>query len=163
MWFQVVIAVNLKGVIGKDNKLPWSSKEDLAHFRQLTDGHTIVMGRKTFESLGRRLPNRYHVVISSNIAYKHRKYPPDLVVTDLEEVFHLRKGPIFLIGGAQVLEAAFEQDLVDRIYLTTVFDETDGDVFLPKIPDSFKVIEQREHFDCTPKLKVEVLEKVVSS
>lgn len=162
LWFQVVVAVNLKGVIGKDNKLPWKSKEDLANFKQLTEGHTIVMGRKTFESLGRRLPNRYHVVVSSNVAYKNRKYYPDLVVTDLEEVFNLRKGPIFLIGGAKVIEEAFKLDLVDRIYLTTVHDETDGDVFLPKIPDTFKLVERREQFDCEPKLCIEVFDRLVT-
>lgn len=83
--YKVVIASNLNGVIGRNNKLPWASKEDLEHFKALTLGHNIVMGRKTFESLGRLLPNRYHVVVSNNVAYRYKKYRPDVVVTDLHE------------------------------------------------------------------------------
>jgi len=156
--YEAVIAANLLGVIGKNNSIPWKSKEDLEHFKSITEGHTIVMGRKTFESLGRKLPNRYHVVISRNVAYRYKKYHPDLVVDDLYEVFFIKKGPIFLIGGAEVLKEALESNLVSKIHLTTVFDETKGNVFLPKIPESFKVREDRLIEDCNPKLRFQVLQ-----
>jgi len=158
--FEVVIAVNLKKVIGKTNRLPWKSPEDLAHFKALTNGHTIVMGRKTFESLGRRLPNRYHVVVSHNEAYRHWAYQPDLVVCDIEEALNLRKKePVFLIGGAQVINEAFSKDLVRKIHLTTVFDLTEGDVVLPTVPEGFKLIQSTDRTDCIPELRFQVFTK----
>lgn len=156
--YKVVIASNLNGVIGKNNKLPWSSKEDLEHFKALTLGHTIVMGRKTFESLGRLLPNRCHVVVSNNVAYRHKKYRPDVVVTDLHEPLLVTKAPHFLIGGAQVLRAAFDLDLVDIVYHTKVHDATEGDVLMPKIPDSFILLSSFKK-DANPALEFEVWKK----
>lgn len=157
--YEVVIAANLKKVIGNNNKIPWKSKEDLANFKALTEGHTIVMGRKTFESLGRRLPNRYHVVVSNDVSYRNRKYSPDVVVSDLQEVFYLQKGKIFLIGGAQVLQSAFDQDLVERIHLTTVFDSSDGDVLLPEIPKEFERVSKKDCLDLEPGLSISVYRK----
>jgi dihydrofolate reductase len=156
--YKVVIASNLKGVIGRNKKLPWSSKEDLEHFKALTLGHTIVMGRKTFESLGRLLPDRCHVVVSNNVAYRHKKYRPDIVVTDLYEPLLVSKAPHFLIGGAQVLKTAFELDLVDLVYHTKVYDNTDGDVLMPEIPDSFTLLSSFKK-DANPALEFEVWKK----
>nr|NDG60359.1 dihydrofolate reductase [Betaproteobacteria bacterium] len=154
----LIVAHARQRVIGCDGAMPWQLPEDLRHFRAQTLNASVVMGRKTFESLGRKLPNRYHVVISRNVAYRYKKYHPDLVVDDLYEVFFIKKGPIFLIGGAEVLKEALESNLVSKIHLTTVFDETKGNVFLPKIPESFKVREDRLIEDCNPKLRFQVLQ-----
>lgn len=156
--YEVVIAQNLNGVIGKSNKIPWKSPEDFAHFKALTSGHTIVMGRKTFESLGRRLPNREHVVVSRNVAYRNKKYKPDIVVTDLEEIFYLKKrGPIFLIGGSEVIQEAFRKDFVSKIHLTTVFDVADGDTFMPEIPKYFTLESRKELLTSVPELRFDTL------
>jgi len=158
--YEVVLAANLNNVIGRNNQIPWKSREDFEHFRTLTLGHTIVMGRKTFESLGRRLKNRYHVVVSRDIAYRHKPYQPDLVVTDLHEVFYLRKGgPIFLIGGSDIVRQAFELDLVSKIHLTKVYDVSDGDIKMPPIPESF-TLEKESFLDTViPELKFQTYTK----
>lgn len=152
--YEVVVAANLNDVIGRGSKIPWKSKEDFTHFKKLTAHHTIVMGRKTFESLGRKLLDRYHVVISRNVAYRHKPYQPDLVVTDLREVFYLRKDePLLLIGGSEIIQQAFDLDLVKKIHLTRVLDVADGDIKLPKIPDTFKLSNETFRSDCKPELR----------
>lgn len=158
--YEVVVAANLNGVIGRNGKIPWKSPKDFTHFKKLTIGHTIVMGRKTFESLGKRLFDRYHIVVSNNIAYKNKKFRPDLVVTDIDEPLYIKKGPLFLIGGAKVIKEALDKDLVHKIHLTTVFDVSTGDVIMPKIPEHFKLVESSDHFDVFPELRFQVFERV---
>lgn len=157
--YRVVIASNLRGTIGNRNKLIWNSPEDLEHFKRLTSGQTIVMGRKTFESLGRRLPDRKHIVVSNNVAYRNHRYSPDIVVTDLYEPLLIEKGPLFLIGGAKVLREALALDLVDLIYHTKVHDSSDGDTHIPKFQHSFELISSIQRYDIEPKLDFEIWRK----
>ena len=124
----VIVAVAQNGIIGGDNALLWHISEDLKRFKQLTGGHAVVMGRKTFESLGRPLPNRRNVVIS-----RRKDYVPEgvEVVASLEEA--LARFPVeeevFIIGGGQIYAQAMP--LADRLYLTTVMHDYEGDTRFP--------------------------------
>jgi dihydrofolate reductase len=121
-------------VIGQGNALPWRLPADLQHFRELTSGHPVLMGRKTFESLGRPLPNRTNIVISSRADYA----PPGcLVAHSLEQALALalphvpRHDPqIFVIGGAQLYVQMLPR--ADRLYVTLVETEVAGDAWFPE-------------------------------
>jgi dihydrofolate reductase len=129
----IVAAIAANGVIGKDNALPWRLREDLQHFRQLTTGHTIVMGRKTFESLGRLLPERTHVVISRNGEYVAAGC---LVANSLADALARCAGEeeVFVIGGAEVYRQALA--VADRLQITEIHRDFPGDAFFPDIDRS---------------------------
>lgn len=128
------VAVAANGIIGGDNDLPWYLPEDLKHFRKITDGKTVLMGRKTYDSifkrLGKPLPNRKNVVITRN---KDAKYPDEvLVFQDINEAFKsLANEDIYVIGGAQIFELAMREG--EYMYLTHVKKEYPGDVYFPEI------------------------------
>ncbi|MDA9611758.1 dihydrofolate reductase [OM182 bacterium] len=119
--------------IGKDNKLPWHLSEDLKNFRRITTGHCIIMGRNTWESIGRPLPNRVNIVISSR-----KKLPAEgaIVVPNLAEAIATAQSErkvsnadkVFVIGGARVYAEAMA--LADEFFLTRVHAEVPGDTFL---------------------------------
>lgn len=107
--------------------LPWLLADDLRRFQNLTRGHTVVMGRKTFESIGRPLPNRHNVVLS-------RSQPVITgvqVIGDAAEISNLEADEIFIIGGAAVYEQTM--DMADRLYITEVHTRLEGDAFFPDI------------------------------
>ena len=136
-----IYAVSENGVIGKDNDLPWHLPEEFRHFKRHTNGKTIIMGRKTFDSLGKPLPNRRHIVVTRNRDY----YADGIeIVHSLSEALNLAQGEeeVFIIGGAGLFQDAFEQDLIDKVYLTTVHAEVEGDVIfhLPN-EDQWKITE----------------------
>ena len=130
----ILAAVNREGVIGKDGTIPWNNKEDLARFKELTTGNTIIMGRKTWDSLPvRPLPNRTNIVITSR---NSSDFPHNvIVVRSLEqavEAGHKIGRDIFLIGGQRVLEDGMEY--ADRLDITLIYDESKGDThFKPVI------------------------------
>ncbi len=142
----IVVALAKKNrVIGKNNKLPWHIPEDLRHFKQVTEGHPVIMGRKTYESIGRPLPNRTNIVISRNKNYNARGC---IVLSSLSESIKLAsqkdKEEIFIIGGGQIFEEAIH--ITDRLYLTLVEGDFDGDVYFPVYESLFtKVISRSEH------------------
>lgn len=128
MMVSLVLAVSENGVIGKDNDLPWRLPADLRFFKELTTGHSILMGRKTFDSIGRALPRRRNIVVSRN---------RDLALEGAE-VFHglgealracVGEEEVFVIGGATIYRQALELDVADRIYLTVVHGVFEGDTF----------------------------------
>lgn len=123
----IIVAVAENGVIGSNNSLLWHISEDLKHFKALTTGHPVVMGRKTFESLGRPLPNRTNVVITRQAA----EFPGCKVVHSLEEAVALfpTEEEVFVIGGGQIYEQALPR--ADRFYLTRVFRAYEGDTLFP--------------------------------
>lgn len=128
----IIVAVAEGGVIGGDNRLLWHISEDLRHFKAITSGHPVVMGRKTFESLGRPLPNRENVVITrSDIEIEGCR-----VVHSLEEALSLYKpqDQVFIIGGAQIYGEAMP--LADRFYLTRVEHSYEGDTLYPEWDES---------------------------
>ena len=124
----LIAAVAQNGVIGLDNTLPWHLPEDLKRFRALTSGHHIIMGRKTYESLNRLLPDRTTVIVTRNPAYQ---VPGALVAHSLQEAVTLcRDDPeAFLIGGAELYEEGLK--LADTLYLTEVHAHYAGDAYFP--------------------------------
>lgn len=135
----IIAAVAKNGVIGKSNAIPWYIPEDLKHFKEVTTGHTVIMGRKTFESimssLGKPLPNRKNVVITHDLGYK---VPQEvLVYTTLEDALEAVKddGEIFIAGGGEIYKQTI--DKANRLYLTEVHDDKEGDVFFPQFNKGF--------------------------
>jgi dihydrofolate reductase len=125
-----VFAASDNNVIGRDNALPWHLPADLAHFRRVTMGKPILMGRRTFESIGRPLPGRRNLVLSRG----DFAAPGVETVQSVEEALALVAGEPEManIGGAQVLRLALPR--TGRIYLTRVHATMDGDTFLPELP-----------------------------
>lgn len=123
----MIVAVGQNGVIGRNGGLPWHLPEDLRRFKSLTMGHHIIMGRRTFESLGRCLPGRTNVVISRNTAFEHAGAR---VVLSLDAALALAAGDDepFVIGGLKIFEAA--RPRVDRVYLTRVLTDAAGDTIM---------------------------------
>jgi dihydrofolate reductase len=123
-----IFAISENNIIGKDNALPWRLPADLQYFKKNTTGKTILMGRKTWESLGGKcLPNRRNVVISRQ-AQESRVGEEWAASLDAALDLCKNEAEVCIIGGAQLLKEAFERDLVDKIYLTRVHAEVDGDI-----------------------------------
>lgn len=145
MRLSLVAALAHNRVIGRDNKLPWHLPEDLKHFRALTSGHPVIMGRKTFESIGRPLPGRLNIVISRN---GELRIPGVTTVTSLDQALLECKGKpgneeVFVIGGAQIYSEALPR--ADRLYLTILEQGVEGDALFPEWRESgFREVSRRE-------------------
>ena len=135
MMLSLIVAAAENGVIGRDNALPWRLPEDLRYFRRMTVGKPVIMGRRTFESIGKALPERVNIVVS-----RSRKVlaPGVLVVSTLDEALAAARSAatadvdeVVVIGGAQLYSAALP--LARRIYLTEVHANIEGDTFLPPV------------------------------
>jgi dihydrofolate reductase len=120
-------------VIGLNNKLPWHLSEDLKHFKSLTTGHTVIMGRKTYESIGKPLPNRRNIVISRNV---NTFYDGVEMTHSLEDAFSISSNDeeVFIIGGSNIYEQSL--DLVEQLYITEIKKTFEGDAFFPDIDKS---------------------------
>ena len=125
MKLALIAAIGRNRGIGREGKLPWHISEDLKRFKQLTTGHAVVMGRKTFESLGRSLPNRRNVVLSS------RPIPGVETYGSIPEALQALAGldTVFVIGGGHVYTALLER--ADRLHLTLVDRDVEADTFFP--------------------------------
>lgn len=132
----VIVAAAENGVIGRDNALPWHLPEDLAYFRRVTMGKPLIMGRRTFESIGRPLPGRTNIVISRNPRFTAEGIR---VVASLDDALQLARDialadgvdELLVIGGAEIYAQAIPR--ADRLYLTMVHAVVEGDAFLPPI------------------------------
>ncbi|APA68143.1 dihydrofolate reductase [Janthinobacterium sp. 1_2014MBL_MicDiv] len=125
----IVVATDQQGGIGIDNTLPWKLPEDLAHFKRLTTGHPILMGRKTFDSIGRPLPNRRNIVITRNAAWRHDGVE---AVGSLEEAIALLDGAQgYVIGGAEIYRQSLA--LAQRLVVTEIGQTFACDAFFPAI------------------------------
>jgi len=144
MKLSLIVAVAKNGVIGKDNQLPWRLPEDLKRFKNITMGHPIVMGRKTFESLGRPLPGRLNIVVSRNPAYRPAGAR---VVSTLEEAIRTAEGAkeAFVIGGSALFKEALPK--ADKLYLTRIHRDFDGDVYFPEadLGEMFETVSESRH------------------
>ena len=140
----IIVAIAKNNAIGKDNKLLWHLPEDLKRFKRLTTGHNIIMGRKTFESLGRILPNRYHIILCNDA---------NLTIDDenveiLDDISKLDKyinsdEENFVIGGATMYKLLMPY--AKKMYITEIDKEFDGDVYFPEInKDEWRVIEKEQ-------------------
>lgn len=139
-----VVAKSENGVIGANGDLPWHLPADLKHFRDLTLGRTVVMGRKTFESivarLGAPLPGRTNVVVTRNPDFA---FPGVRVLHAIEEIYEL-EGDVYNIGGAELFRATF--DRADRLNVTEVHADIPGDTFFPEIdPAHWREIARESH------------------
>jgi len=121
----LIAAVGANGVIGRDNDLPWRIREDLQHFKQLTVGHTLVMGRKTYDSIGRPLPGRRTVVVTRQPDWSAEGVE---VVHDVEDALK-QTGDIYVAGGGEIYRQALPY--ADRLELTEVDQSPAGDVTFP--------------------------------
>lgn len=124
----LIAALGRNGVIGIGNRLPWHLSEDLRHFKALTLGYPVLMGRKTFESLGRPLPGRRNIVVTRNAEWQPAGAE---VAHSLEQALALCRGAqeVFFIGGADIYRQALP--LAQRLYLTEVDASPEGDAFFP--------------------------------
>ena len=131
----IVVAKAKNNIIGKNNELVWHLPEDLKRFKNLTTGHTIIMGRKTFESLGRVLPNRKHIIFSKNPDFKVKDENVE-VVHSLLQIQELIEGneEVFVIGGAMIYN--FLMPYVKKMYVTQIDKEFEGDAFFPRINEN---------------------------
>jgi dihydrofolate reductase len=127
-----IVAMSENRVIGKDNKMPWHLPADLRHFKAITTGSPILMGRKTYQSIGRPLPNRINIIITRDTTFQA---PGCVVVNSLDEAVHHATGEnvkeIFIIGGAEVYRQLMPD--IEKIYLTIIHHEFDGDTFFPEL------------------------------
>ena len=157
MNLSIIAAVAENGVIGRDGQLPWHLSSDLQRFKRLTMGHAILMGRKTWESIGRPLPGRTSIVISRQADYQPG-HDGVFVATNLDEALaHARRSvaktdaegetapdDAFIIGGARIYEMCFPR--ADRLLVTRVHGEIAGDVYFPQVDwDAWQLVEENRH------------------
>ncbi len=142
----IIVAMANNRVIGKSNDLPWYLPADLKHFKELTTRHAVIMGRKTFDSIVQRLrkplPNRTNIVVTREQDYK---YDGVIVAHSIEEAIQKAKGEeIFIIGGEQIFNLALP--LTDRLIITEVNADIDGDTYFPEYDkNTFKEVTREDH------------------
>ena len=146
MILSLIVAMTRRGVIGANNALPWHLPEDLKRFKKLTLGHPIVMGRKTYDSIGRPLPGRQNIVISRNRALR---IPGVTCVDSLEAAlapFENTSEEVFIIGGSQIFADALSR--AHRLYVTWVEQDIPGDIVFPTWnTKAFTASGQEDHLD----------------
>ena len=142
MIISLIAAMSSNRVIGVNNTLPWKLSADLKRFKQLTMGHCLVMGRKTFESIGRPLPGRTTIVVTRQDNFKSDGV---IVAHSIDEALHAASGEeVFITGGADLYKQTI--NLANRIYLTVIEKEFQGDAFFPEFnPDDWKITFQEQH------------------
>src|SRR5579872_2871461 len=128
MQISAIVAMSENHVIGKDNKLPWYLPADLKHFKNITLGKPIIMGRKTFESIGKALPDRCNVVVTHDVNFSA---PGCIVAYSIETALHAvdYSNEVFIIGGSALFEQLLPQ--INKLYLTILHHEFEGDTFFP--------------------------------
>jgi dihydrofolate reductase len=144
MNISIIVAASLNHVIGVKNKLPWRLSADLKYFKQLTTGHTIVMGRKTFDSIGKALPNRENIVVTKNSSFRHEGI---IVKHSIDEAFNYCKNhnDVFIIGGDTIYQQTIA--FANTIYLTKVHTMIDdGDAFFEELnSNEWSLIKSESH------------------
>ena len=150
MKISLVVAASTNNVIGKNGKMPWHLPNDLKHFKNVTWAMPVIMGRKTFESMGKPLAGRKNIIITRQTDYK-----PEGAVTvaNLDDAIEAAKDmdvkEVMVIGGGEIYKMVWEK--ANRVYLTRIKLETDGDTFFPEIhPDKWKLVSQKD-FDSDEK------------
>ena len=146
----IIAAIANNNALGKDNQLIWHLSADLKRFKKLTTGHHIIMGRKTFESIGKPLPNRTTIIITRNKDYKQKGC---LVAHSLKDALEMAKNDNspFIIGGAQIYKEAIK--IVDKLDITFVHHDFKADVFFPEIDLKIWKETSREYFKADEKNK----------
>ncbi|TAM97915.1 MAG: dihydrofolate reductase [Chitinophagaceae bacterium] len=145
MLISAITAVSQNNVIGLNNDLPWHLPADMKFFKRTTVGHTVVMGRKTYEAFGKAYPDRTNIVITRQMDYT---LPDAAVVHSLEEAVSKAKvseqEEIFILGGAQIFKQSMP--IIGRIYLTRIYENFDGDAFFPEISQNeWRLVKDEQH------------------
>ena len=131
----IIVAVAKNNVIGKDNQLIWHLPEDLKRFKEITSGHTIIMGRKTFESLGRVLPNRKHIILCNDMEMDIDNENVEILddISKLDKYINSDEEN-FVIGGATIYKLLMPY--VNKLYITKINQDFEGDVYFPEIKEA---------------------------
>lgn len=147
MIVSAIVAVSTNNAIGKNNQLLWHLPADLKHFKQITTGHTVIMGRKTFDSVGKPLPNRRNIIVTRQTI----QIEGCEIVSSVEAALALcaDEEEVFIVGGAEIYRLAMP--LTNRIYLTRVHKEFEADTFFPEIDENDWKITSQEDFDADEK------------
>jgi dihydrofolate reductase len=148
MHISAIVAKSSNNAIGKNNQLPWRLPADLKYFKQLTLHHHILMGRKTFDSLGKPLPQRTSIVLTRAMSSVGTQTTAEIfTVNSLEKGIEIAKqngeNELFVIGGAQIY--ALAMPMLNRLYITEVHTEAEGDTFFPKISMDWREISREKH------------------
>ena len=135
----LIAAVGLNNEIGINNKLPWNSPSDLKNFKEITQNGIIIMGRKTFESLPKLLPNRKHIVISRNVLQSHT--PQVSYYNTIERALNDCRNNagverVFIIGGSTIYKEVIDKELINELYITNINWSGNADKFFPKLDTS---------------------------
>ena len=141
----LIVAVSENGVIGRDGGLPWRLSADLKHFKKTTMGHHLIVGRRTWDEVGKPLPGRTMVVVT-----RSRRFSPEgvHVAHSLEEALGIARDDDepFIGGGAHIYRMALKNDIVDRLYITRVHAKVDGDTFFPDFDiDEWELTSEEGH------------------
>jgi dihydrofolate reductase len=142
---KIIVAISKNKVIGKDNSLIWHLPADLKRFKEITAGNAVIMGRKTYESIGKPLPNRRNIIITRNENYEVEGCE---VVNSLEEALLICYENCFIIGGAEIYKQSLP--ITDEIYLTEVDNVFDGDSFFPELGNEWYEV-SNEKFEADDK------------
>ena len=145
MAISLIAALGKNHVIGNENSLIWKIPNDMKRFREITNGKPVIMGRKTFESIGRPLPNRTNIIITNDKNYKARGC---IVVHSLNDALEASKSAdeIMVIGGAQIYSQFLP--LADKMYLTIIDADFEGDAYFPKFDEKeWKIVGKEDHSD----------------
>lgn len=140
----IVVAISENNVIGKNNKLLWHIPEDMKRFKELTTGHTIIMGRKTFESIGKVLPDRRHIILTRDSEYVVNNENVE-IVNDINELdSHIDETEEnFIIGGAIIYNQLIKR--ANKVYMTKIHKVFDGDAYFPKLSETeWKEVERKQ-------------------
>lgn len=145
-----VVAMDKNNCIGKGNALPWHISSDLKHFKAITQGGVVIMGRKTLESMGRALPNRVNWVITRDPSWQFEGVKVAHSIEDalneaLTDVQHSEKASLFIIGGGEIFTQTL--NIADRLELTHVDLDVQGDAHYPKISEDFQKVNSEHHQD----------------
>ena len=148
----IIAAIGSNNELGKDNDLIWHLPADLMRFKKVTTGHAMIMGRNTFESIGKPLPNRRSIIITRNTSYTKEGCE---VVHSLEDAINLIQDQehAFIIGGAQIYNESMNKNLVDQLDITEVHQNFEADVFFPVIKNSIWKEVSRASFSSDEKNK----------
>jgi dihydrofolate reductase len=137
----IIVAYDRNRGIGKANQMPWHLSDDLKHFKRTTYHQTVVMGRKTYESMGGALPKRHNIVLTRQ---RNGHFPGCTIIHSLDAISHIsqKNQAVFIIGGEALFKAALP--LADRLYITRIDANTDADTFFPEWPVSqFELVSSR--------------------
>lgn len=145
MTVSLIVAVSSNGVIGREGGLPWYLPADLKHFKRTTMGHHLIIGRRTWEEVGKPLPGRTMVVVT-----RSRRFAPEgvQVARSVEQALDLAAGDDepFIGGGAQIYHIALARNLVDRLYITRIHAEVEGDTRFPELElDEWELVSEEHH------------------